>query len=321
MPYELPSGPVSRRHFLLGTLAAAGAAVALPGWVRAAGRSVLTTTSVARPTGTPDPDRIALLSDVHIAANPRATSRGVNMFDNLWRVGEEVATSGLRPAATLVTGDLSVTSGKVRDYATFAKAITPLRAAGMPPVYLGMGNHDHFGRFHKAFPATQGVVAPSAAKRVSVIETPRANLLLLDSLGKTNSTPGSIGAEQLSQLAADLDARSGKPAIVLVHHQPCESLWNTGITDTAALYNVLVPRRQVKALVFGHTHIWSAAQHEGIHLINLPPTAFVFSSRDPNGWVDLLLKESGATFTLHTLDKDRGRNGEQFKVNWRSDRA
>ena len=84
---------------------------------------------------------------------------------------------------------------------------------------------------------------------------------------------------------------------------------------------MIVPRRHVKAVVFGHTHIWSAAQHEGIHLINLPPTALVFSGHDPNGWVDLLLKDNGAAFTLHTLDKGRGRNGEQFKVNWRTDRA
>ena len=321
MPYELPPSPsVSRRRFLLGTIAAGTAAMALPEWVSAKGHSVATTTPV-RITGSPDPDRVALLSDVHIAANPRATSRGVNMYDNLWRAGEDVAASGLRPSATLVTGDLSVTSGKVGDYATFAQAITPLRAPGMPPVYLGMGNHDHFGRFHEAFPATPGVVAPSTAKKVAVVETAKANLFLLDSLGKTNSTPGSLGPEQLSQLAADLDARRGKPAIVLVHHQPCESLWNTGITDTGALYNVLVPRRHVKAVVFGHTHIWCAAQHEGIHLINLPPTAFVFSGKDPNGWVDLMLKESGATFTLHALDKGRGRNGEQFKVNWRTDRA
>jgi Icc protein len=320
MPYVLPSQPVSRRRFLLGTLAAGTAAVALPHWATAAGRSI-PSSRVVPAAAAPDPDRVALLSDVHIAANPHATSRGVNMYENLWRAGEEVASSGFRPAATLVTGDLSVTAGKVGDYATFAKAITPLRAAGMPPLYLGMGNHDHFGRFHQAFPATPGVVAPSAAKNVTVVETARANLLLLDSLGKTNSTPGSVGSVQLSQLAADLDARRDKPAIVLVHHQPCDSVWNTGLTDTAAFYNVIVPRRQVKAVVFGHTHIWSAARHEGINLINLPPTAFVFSGRDPNGWVDLLMKDNGATFTLHALDKSRGRDGERFDVTWRTERA
>jgi hypothetical protein len=318
MPYELPSQPVSRRGFISGMLAVGAATVALPNWAHALTRSAPTTTPV-HPTGSLDPDRVALLSDVHIDANPRDINRGVNMFDNLWRAGEEVAGSGMRPVATVVTGDLSVTSGKVGDYATFARAITPLRAAGMPPLYLGMGNHDNFARFRRAFPATPGVVAPGEAKKVAVIETARANLLLLDSLGTTNATPGSIGSEQLSQLAADLDARRDKPAIVLVHHQPCDSLWNTGLTDTAAFYNVIVPRRHVKAVVFGHTHIWSAAQHEGIHLINLPPTAFVFSARDPNGWVDLLMRDSGATFTLHTLDKGRGRNGERFNVSWRTD--
>jgi Icc protein len=315
MPYSLPS-TVSRRRFLLSTIgAAAAAALASPEWVRATGEVSPAAPPAAGPV---DADRVALLSDVHIAASPGAHSRGVNMFENLWRAGEEIASSGLRPSAALVTGDLSLSSGKAADYATFARAITPMRTAGLP-LYLGLGNHDHFGRFHAAFAAGPGVVAPEAAKQVTVVETPRADLFLLDSLGSTNSTRGNVGAAQLARLRAELDARPGKPAVVLVHHHPSESLWNTGLTDTAALYATIVPRRQVKALVFGHTHVWSLAAYEGIHLVNLPPTAYVFSGRDPNGWADLLLRDGGATFSLHALDKARRRDGEQFKVEWRGD--
>jgi 3',5'-cyclic-AMP phosphodiesterase len=38
---------------------------------------------------------------------------------------------------------------------------------------------------------------------------------------------------------------------------------------------VLVPRRQVKAYVHGHTYRWGLEEHEGIHIVNTRAVAYV----------------------------------------------
>ena len=99
----------SRRRFLGGSLAAAAAGLLLP-----AGRSLAFLGADAQPA--PDPDRFALLSDIHIAGDRKTIYRGVNMFDNLQRVCGEVIAR--RPAAVFIDGDLAFLHGKAEDYAT-----------------------------------------------------------------------------------------------------------------------------------------------------------------------------------------------------------
>jgi hypothetical protein len=143
-----------------------------------------------------------------------------------------------------------------------------------------------------------------------------------------------LGETQLKWLAAHLDEprRQGKPVIVMVHHQPqlpetqqeiaapaAKPIKISGIMDTKELMDILVPRRQVKALVFGHTHAWSHQRHEsGLHLVNLPAVAYVFRPEQPSAWTDCRLSDSGAKFTLHCLDKNHPKNGDIVSADWRS---
>ena len=76
-----------------------------------------------------------------------------------------------------------------------------------------------------------------------------------------------------------------------------------GLDDTDALLEVLVPRRQVKAYIFGHSHAWRHSTWEGIHLLNLPAVAWVFEKSQPHGWVDMTLTTAGAAVVLHAFDK------------------
>jgi 3',5'-cyclic AMP phosphodiesterase CpdA len=152
-----------------------------------------------------------------------------------------------------------------------------------------------------------------------VVETTQANWFLLDTLDRVAGTPGELGREQLDWLAGALDARPGKPALVVLHHNP---QWPvpviaTGLRDTERLFGVVVPRKQVKALTFGHTHRWGRDRHEGVHLVNLPPVAYLFSKGPPNGWVDVRLREGGATLTLHALDPKHPQDGDTAELTWR----
>lgn len=299
MPISLP--PLSRRQFLAGSLAAA--AGVLNGRAFAAERSV-------------DPHRFALLSDTHIPARPNAVHRGTDMTANLQQVGRELLSLPQRPSAVLVSGDCALSTGREDEYQHLVRLLSPLRRAGYP-IHLALGNHDHRERFWKAIPPQAG--GKLADRHVTVVPSPRANWFLLDSLDVTNQTPGALGGPQIDWLAAALDAHADKPALIVVHHHPDPNNPHTmGLRDTVPLYEVLLPRKHVKAVVFGHTHDWKVAEHEGLHLVNLPPVAYVFRRGRPNGWVDARLRESGLTLELRALDPRHDQHGETRELQWRA---
>lgn len=305
MPIHLP--PLNRRTFLIGGAAATAAVMTVE--LGFGGEAVH------------DPNQFALLSDAHIAANPKAIERGVNMSDNLRRVVAEIGELPVRPAAAFLSGDCAYHLGLKEDYSQVVKLLDPLRKLGFP-LHLGMGNHDDRAGFAAAASEYRPQSRPLEGRVVDVIASGRANWFLLDSLLKTDSTPGELGHAQLAWLAKTLDAHADKPAIIVCHHNPDYNellrLLGKGLIDTTALFDVLVPRKHVKALIFGHTHSWFVARYQDIHLINLPPTAYLFEPSRPNGWVAATLKEDGMNLVLHALDKHHPENGNTADLKWRA---
>ena len=152
-----------------------------------------------------------------------------------------------------------------------------------------------------------------------VFSSERANWFLLDSLDVTPKTPGQLGAAQLDWLARELDSRPGRPAVVVVHHNPQFLKVTTGLLDSVALLDVLAPRRHVKALVFGHTHDWHITQHEcGVHLINLPPTSYPFKDGRPSGWVRATLASDSMEIELRSLDPKHPEHAQVQTLKWRA---
>jgi hypothetical protein len=128
-----------------------------------------------------------------------------------------------------------------------------------------------------------------------------------------------LGEGQLRWLAHELDRRDDRPALIVLHHNPDTREKPSGLTDTQALMDVVAPRKHVKAVIFGHTHAWShVVRNDGLHLVNLPPTAYVFVKDMPNGWVDAQLGERGMTLELRCLDAKHRQHGEKKTLNWRA---
>jgi hypothetical protein len=161
---------------------------------------------------------------------------------------------------------------------------------------------------------------PVPAKHVSIVKSERANFFLLDTLEFVNKTPGLLGSQQLDWLAESLDAHANKPALISLHHNPnfAQVLDIGGLKDTPEFWKILVARKHVKAVFFGHTHHWSKLTQNGIHCVNLPPTAYVFQKPDPNGWVELLLEENSARLIVHALDAKHPSHHEKIDLPWRS---
>lgn len=300
MPIHLP--PTSRRQFLLRS-AAAGAGLFFAPRLFAAGKAT-------------DPNSWALLSDIHIAGDRKTIARGINMTDHFQSAGRELLALPKRPAGVFITGDCAYNSGQSRDYATVTELLQPLRQDDMA-VHIALGNHDNRERFWEALQQEKSASPPVPDRQVSLLETPEVNWFILDSLEKTASTPGLLGAEQLTWLANALDAHPKKPALVLLHHNPGIS-GNMGLKDTVALFEVIRPRTQVKAYIFGHTHVWKVEQDtSGLHLINLPAVAYIFHEGDPAGWVHATVGRSGMQLQLRCIDPQHKAHGQTLDLKWR----
>lgn len=322
MPITLP--PISRRNFLGTSLAAGfGLLAARNSW----GAEV-------------DPHRVFLLSDTHIAADAKLVNQGVNMFDNLKQTVGELLAEQTRAVSVVVNGDLAFKLGEPDDYKQFLEQIKPLREAGMP-IRLAMGNHDNRSNFWDAVKSEKDAVKPGDPVEERVVTTfqmERANWFMLDSLDKTNSTPGVLGKKQLEWLGKELDAHTDKPAIVMVHHNPVFPNPNAkpkteepkpdakpadyskakagGITDTEDLWPVLTARKHVKALIWGHTHNWALTKRDEIQMINLPTVAYPFTKGKATGWVDCQVRENGISLKLTCIDKAHANNGEKAELDW-----
>jgi predicted MPP superfamily phosphohydrolase len=263
-----------------------------------------------------DKNTFFFLSDTHVAGDPAQTYLNVNMTNHLAACSRELAAWPVKPAAVIVNGDLAYLTGQPVDYAQFAKGIAPIRA--LAPLHLTLGNHDEREHFWSAFPQDAKKVKSIPQKQISVFDSAQANWFLLDSLQLTSKTPGEVGAAQLDWLAQELDARPQKPAVVVVHHNPQFPKVTTGLLDTDALLAVLAPRRQVKAIIFGHTHDWKIWQHgSGIHLINLPPTSYPFHEGRPSGWVRATLAREEMKIELRSLDAKHPEHAQVQSLKWR----
>lgn len=301
MPIHL--APLSRRRFLTRALVA-GAGLAL-------GPKLLAET---RPT---DEDSWALLSDPHLAADKTTLSRGVNMTDHFNIVSRELQALPKRPAGVFITGDCAYTRGETADYALVKELLQPIRESQMA-VHLALGNHDNRERFWDALQEEKRATHPVPDRQTALLSTAQVNWYILDSLEKTLSTPGSVGPEQLKWLRLALDENPDKPAVVLVHHNPGIEGGNMGLKDTVAFLEVIRPRKQVKAYIFGHTHHWSVEQDaSGIHFINLPPTGYVFRDGEPSGWVHANVQKDSMRLELRCVDPKHKAHGQTFDLAWR----
>lgn len=302
MPLVLAPGPIWTRRRALAMLATGGVALAT-GCARRAG-------SNGHPAGW-----FALLSDPHVAADPSERLRGESLADNLRAVVAEILHAADPPHAVVVNGDLAFKTGQPGDYRTLLGLIEPLRRAGLP-IHLGLGNHDDRANFLAASAKESASGEPALDRVVSTVAGPNVRFVVLDSQDGVNVTPGLLGDAQIGWLARDLDAHPGTPSVVVVHHN-LNAHSESALRDTDGLLAVLLPRRQVKAVVFGHTHVWNVQKIDDLHAINLPAIGYRFLPKQPLGWAVLRPESDGAEIELRCIGGDRRKHGQRTWLKWR----
>lgn len=298
------AGRISRRELLRASLGAGAASLLMHGRLWAADAPV-------------DPNRFVLLADTHVCEDGNKVLRDTNPCENFRHARAQYQAVNARPAGVIVAGDCAFLKGEPGDYERLKELVDPIPM----PVTFALGNHDHREHLWAAFPEHKARRSPVAERHVTLIQAPHADWFVLDSLDQTNSTPGRMGEAQLKWLAAELDRRPDKPALVLAHHYPLPkddpAKLKSALLDTDALFGVILPRKRVKAYVYGHSHRWEHAKIEGLHLVNLAALAWLFDPAQPRGWADAHLEPDGIRLTLQCLDPAHPAHGRPVELAWR----
>ena len=255
---------------------------------------------------------MALLSDTHIAADSEDTFRGFFPHRNLRAVCDQVKQSKFD--LLVVNGDLARRSGQEGDYAAFRGFVDPL-AEGIPAV-ITLGNHDERKNARSALTNRAGEIQPVEQKLVTTVDAGPLRFVMLDSLLATNISPGQVGKQQREWLTRYLDAPGQKPVIVFVHHNP-DAESDGALVDADRLLAILQPRRSVKGLIFGHTHVYTFDKVDGLHLVNLPAVGYNFADGNPVGWVESSFSERGVKLQLHAVTGEKKDDGKVTELVWR----
>lgn len=328
--------PVSRRQFIAGSAAA----------VVAIGQS-----SSSSDDSRPNPDCWAVLSDTHLLStesvqrhyqgNKAAMEKRVSLVaTNFERAARQVNALPEKPAGLIVNGDC-VHVGGTEEYDLLARKFALIEEI---PIHVTMGNHDHRDNFTGVFREKSATNERDLLedRHVSVVRTPHANLVLLDSLtmrtpDRPVKGPGILGREQLDWVETVLDSESDKPALVMFHHNidpsddyqkrsgtanvivesadPFRGL-SGGLEDSDRLLAMLESKPHVKAVLSGHIHQFRIIKWRKLFFVSLPPVGYAFGPKEATGWLRMLLRDSGVTFEQQTLDKSDARHRKSVSLNW-----
>ena len=262
------------------------------------------------------PDRWILLADTHIPGDrDRAEGKPpIKPVEKFAAMRTGVLALDYTPAGLLIAGDCVFLHGEHDDYVTLKEELQPLVDRNIP-LHMSMGNHDNRERFWGVFPEHQKRSAGAVeGKHAYILDAPRATWFVLDSNRETDFTPGEFGAassngrERLDCVPASRPP--GWPTTI-----PREKT----VLDFPAFWNVIQPRKQVKAYFYGHSHVWSQQQREGIHFVNLPGLAWLFSEAGvPRAWVEAAVHNDRAELGVQVMNGVSLPEGGKYTLPWRT---
>ena len=277
---------MDRRHFLESMAVLGAAASTMPA----------TLTSCAAPAvkkwkGKFDENLVCIISDLH-------TIPGDFTEEKLKRVLTDILSLNPRPRYLISLGDNAHLYGKPAEYARLKEILAPLEGSGIR-FTMAHGNHNKRANFAPYFPEQ---VASSALpdRLVHVVETPRADLIVLDSLQEPEDTttwitPGALDDAQRAWLEERLNATTGKPVFVMSHHP----------IDEVKINAILTGSPTCCGYIHGHDHVWrtdwikkSYGSRRIVRTLCVPSTGHWGDI----GYTLLRLEEDRAVATLHEYE-------------------
>jgi 3',5'-cyclic-AMP phosphodiesterase len=237
------------------------------------------------------------LSDTHIREPGRLAYGRIDTAPYLRQAVEAIGRLPQRPDAVVITGDLT-DFGRAAEYDHLRALLEPLTM----PVYLLPGNHDDRQQLRTSFPehhylGSEGFVQYS-------VPIGDLQLIALDTV-VPQASEGSLCAERLGWLAAELEAQRLRPVVVAMHHPPFQSLIGhmdeIGLLSGAAELEALLSRYpNVQRVICGHLHRSIQVSFAGTVAVTVPsPAHQVCLDLSPQAASTWTLEPPG--FGIHSL--------------------
>lgn len=211
------------------------------------------------------------LSDLHIREPGRLAYGRIDTAPYLREAVASIGRLPQRPDAVVITGDLT-DFGRAAEYDHLRELLAPLAPL---PIYLLPGNHDERQQLRASFPehawlGTEGFVQYS-------VPVGAMQLIALDTV-VPGASGGSLCAERLDWLAAQLDAHRDRPVVIAMHHPPFRTLIGhmdeIGLLQGAEALEALVARHpNVERVICGHLHRSIQVRFGGSVALTVPSPA------------------------------------------------
>jgi 3',5'-cyclic-AMP phosphodiesterase len=237
--------------------------------------------------------KILHFTDTHVTADPAKLYRGHNADESLQRVIHYVSNHYPRAELALVTGDL-VNDDK-GGYERVKRRFEMLNM----PVYCLPGNHD--------FPDQMKLVLSGSNVQTGRSVVIRSwQIIMLDST-VTGKVGGHLSAGELDWLDSRLCKYPDHHTLICFHHPPLltGSYWldNGLIIDNPEdLFTVIDQHKQVRSVLWGHSHQEFYLRRNGVDYLATPSTMLQFK---PNSY-DFALDDKPPGFRWLDLHLDGG---------------
>jgi 3',5'-cyclic-AMP phosphodiesterase len=206
------------------------------------------------------------------------------------------AVGALRPAphAVVVTGDVAE-SGAAREYERARELLAPLPM----PVYALPGNHDDPDALRTYFgaPGLHGFSVAVGGIRLVALDSTRPGV-----------DDGSLSADRLSWLEAELAVDVDTPTVVAMHHPPLLTgipaldLMGLPEDDRRGLADVVAANPHVRRVVAGHVHRTAFGALGPCGVVACPAT--YLEARLEIGGTILDLVHASPSYALHIAFSD-----------------
>ena len=238
---------------------------------------------------------IAQISDTHVCAEGTKLYGRIDTNGRLAAAVETLNRLRPRPDLVLITGDLAE-SGQPEQYATLRKLLARLEI----PVRVLPGNHDSRESLRAAFAdhlyLGQGGFLHHAA------EIGPLTLIALDTQ-IPGADGGTLCAERLGWLEAELERSRNRPTLIAMHHPPVpigvDWLDRSGCANAEGLAAVVQRHPQVERILSGHVHRAAQIRFAGTVVATAPSTAYQVALELGNDGEAHLIANEPPAFLLH----------------------
>jgi Icc protein len=220
------------------------------------------------------------LSDTHLITGDGLLYDAVDADAHLRQIFDEFESTGARPEAIVLTGDLA-DKGDPAAYAKLRRIVEPAAARMGAQVIWVMGNHDN----RAAFRSELLDLPPSMQTIDRVYDVNGLRVIALDST-VPGAHHGEVTGAQLDWLAAELATPAPHGTILAMHHPPVPSVLDLAVAvelrDQWALSEVL-EGSDVRSIIAGHLHYSTNATFAGIPVSVASATCYTQDLNVPVG--------------------------------------